>query len=227
MLKENAAFTVSFWCNVISGGGEASGVGYVISRDNGTTAGVVIGTELGNVSKSMIRLFIRGGTLMDVESSLDAFDINTWTHVVVTHDGSSTAANCHIYINGTETTYVTQSNGATPGDNSAQAIKIGNNDATTRTFDGRLCEMAVWSSALSSGNVTTLYGSGAPPRGLPRLVSPTTLQAYWPMDEKASGNTVTTVYDHSGNSNTGTASGSPVGYTNPLRSTYGSMIGAF
>lgn len=227
MLKENVAFTVSFWCNVISGGGEASSVGYIIARDNTTTAGVVIGSELGNTGKVIIRMFIRGGTLLDVESSLDSFDINTWTHVVVTHDGSSTAANCHIYINGSETTYVTQSNGATPGDNSAQTTYIGNRSDAARTFDGRLCEMAVWSSALSSGNVTTLYGSGAPPRGLPRLVSPTTIQAYWPMDEKASGNTVTTVYDHSGNGNTGTASGSPVAYTNPLRSTYGSMIGAF
>lgn len=180
LLKENVAFTVSFWVYVVSGGGEASSVGYVIARDQGSTSGVVIGTELGNASKSMIRLFIRGGTLMDVESSLDAFDINTWTHVVVTHDGSSTAANAHIYINGTETTYITQSNGATPGDNSAQTLTIGNNVATTRTFDGRIEELAVYSSVLGAQDRLNLYSRV---KRTPLQVSPSTLVGYWALDE--------------------------------------------
>lgn len=227
LLKENAAFTVSFWCNVISGGGEGSGVGYVISRDAGSGNGVVIGTELGNTGKVMIRMFIRGGTLLDVESSLDAFNINTWTHVVVTHDGSSTAANCHIYINGTETTYVTQSNGATPADNSAQTLRIGNNFDGSRTFDGYMSELAVWSSVLSASDIATLYGKGSPQKGTPQHVASSTLVRYWPLNDFQPGQTVTgasSVLDYSGNGGHGTPSGNPIASQDPLAHNIGAWI---
>ena len=79
---------------------------------------------------------------------------------MVTWDGSATAANVKIYINGAETSYQTTTNGVTTKNSDASAdFIIGNNSLTTQTFNGLIDEVRVYNRALSAAEVMSLYNS--------------------------------------------------------------------
>src|SRR3989338_2851638 len=63
-------------------------------------------------TSNTLRFFVEHtGTDLDVISSSNKLTFNKWNHALVTYDGSTLASNVHIYINGVETTYGTQTNG--------------------------------------------------------------------------------------------------------------------
>lgn len=198
IFTENGAFSFSCRFHPLSDGEANAGVfmrrGSNILRIN-TTSAIRFSTSGG-----LIRLSVN-----------NAFTLNVWNHLVVTWDGSTTAANVHIYINGTEVSYATTTNGTGPTDNSADSLNIGNNTTVAGTFDGQLTEVAVWGSVLTTTDVNALlYGKL---HLMPFHVSGAALLAYWPLDDFANGATVTgagTVKDISGNARHGTATNSPV-----------------
>jgi len=94
-------------------------------------------------------------------------DNNAWvtselTHFLVTWDGSTTASNVHIYINGVEATYQTQIDGvgARVSDSSKNII-IGNSSGSkVRTHDGTIDEVIIREEVLSQAEVTNIYQNG-------------------------------------------------------------------
>lgn len=133
--------------------------------------------------------------------------INVWQHVVVTYNGSGTPL---IYVNGVLQTC-----------NSPQSATLSNLRATTNNavigyypgaanqeLNGKLDEVALWNSALSATEITSIYNSG---NYVSTLVSNSNnyasagnLQGYWRFNE-GSG---TSVADSSINNSVGTISGS-------------------
>lgn len=81
---------------------------------------------------------------------------NAWTHIVITDDNT----NIRFYKNGTEVTgspiASTVTNGGTA--NPMSLTRLGDQDAYY--FGGVLDEVYIWSRAISSSEVTTLYNSG-------------------------------------------------------------------
>lgn len=97
--------------------------------------------------------FYNGGTIVGDSRSISA---DTWYHVCVVDDSSNTL----IYLNGSSET---TSNSGT-GDHTSQApLSIGRLNSTYGQYmDGFIDEVAIWTSALSSTNVATVYNSGTP-----------------------------------------------------------------
>jgi hypothetical protein len=90
-------------------------------------------------------------------------------------------------------------------------VIIGNNNAATVTFNGYISDVAVWTSVLSAADIQQLF------RGklhyMPLQISPSTLKAYWPLDDFADGVTLTgtdTVKDRSPSAFNGSQTNSPV-----------------
>lgn len=150
--KPNQAQTVCYWINtsVDSYGG---GNPRVACRAN-------LNDVAGMIATAAVVFFVTGGTQLTVSASNNTCSLNNWHHVMITWDGSTTATNVHIYVDGVEVSYQTQTNGATLTDNSAQTLNIGNRTDLTRSISGYLTEMAFFTAVLTPGDASFIYNNG-------------------------------------------------------------------
>jgi len=93
-------------------------------------------------------------TDLRVLTSDNVITLNAWNHVVLSWNGSTTASNVDIYVNGREVSYGTQTSasGAYQSD-AVQTLQIGNVAAGTDTFAGTIDEMKLYSTALTQPQV--------------------------------------------------------------------------
>ncbi|NTW32920.1 MAG: LamG domain-containing protein [Bacteroidetes bacterium] len=150
-LSFSTAFTVSSWINLKS---NALNVRTVFAHKYSPwitfqTSQIIIETS-------------NNGTTELVSSWNGNWTLNTWYHMVVTYDGSlSAGARMKVYINNVLLTSASENSPSSLNDPSS-AITIGHfTDLGERAWDGLIDEMGVWSRALTSTEVTTLYNSGA------------------------------------------------------------------
>ena len=103
------------------------------------------------------------GYQLGVISADYAWSNTTWYHIVVTYDGSSTGAGLKMYVNNNLTTSgspdFTTSDSVSSYDFAIGAIR---HSPFSNGHDGRIDELAVWNSELSSSNVAAIYNSGTP-----------------------------------------------------------------
>lgn len=99
-------------------------------------------------------------------ATADTPNSSSWTnsdkHIVITYNGggSTNADKVKIYINGASQTLVfTGTIDASISDRSGD-YRIGGANGTLSNFDGGIAEMALWSRALTSNEVTELYDGG-------------------------------------------------------------------
>ena len=112
-------------------------------------------------TSQQVSFTIVGGTNL-LRRSVEGFPTTTETLLTVTHDGSTTASNCHIYFDGAEVTYSATDNGVTPsttGGSMALGDIIG---GATREYDGRMSEFARWNRVLSSSERAMLVARYSP-----------------------------------------------------------------
>lgn len=126
----------------------------------------------------------------------------TWKHVVVTTDGTGTAAGVKIYVDGVEITSKT----TTYDTLSATTIGTGvatigrRSSAADLYWPGSIDEVAAYNITLSSPQVTTIFNNDDPPNLT--TVGPTgNLVGYWKIGD---GDTYPTATDSSTNANNGT-----------------------
>ena len=116
-----------------------------------------------------------------------SWNLNEWQHLLITRDSSN---NLKIYRNGEYW-----------GGNSHSGTfifdRISGFNNSARHFNGRLSNIAIFNSELSSTQVSTLFNFGTPETNI--SFSPT---AWWKLD-----NTTTGIQDSSGNGHTGTNNG--------------------
>ena len=95
-----------------------------------------------------------------------AATVNTgaWVHVVVTYDGSRTAAGVALYIDGVDSTGATMSDTLGAGESIAtlSPFLLASFEGTVYGLGGRLDEVAVYGKALSPAEVTAAYNGGSP-----------------------------------------------------------------
>jgi hypothetical protein len=75
-----------------------------------------------------------GATALTHRSNNAVISLDTWHHIGVTWDGSNTAANAKIYVDGSEVGYQTTTNGATLANATGSGLYLGR-EATTATSD--------------------------------------------------------------------------------------------
>lgn len=148
---------------------------------------------------------IRFGSLGNIDTfdlSSGTFSLNTWYHVVGVIDGTSK----EVFINGSSlgTTTVSSLSG-TNGNN----VRIGALPSQTSAFfalnpcQGILDELAVFNTALSSTNVSSIYNSG-----VPNDISSLNPVGWWRMGDN-DGGTGTTITDEGSGGNDGTLTNGP------------------
>lgn len=137
-----------------------------------------------------------GTSLLRITSD-NSIKMGKWQHVVLTWDGSTSASNVHIYIDGVEASYQkSQDAVGTRNDdtNHGLSIGVGQYVITQNPFDGVMDEFRIYNRVLSSSEIATLYRTGNI-SSLPNTNKG--LVAYWPMNEGTS----TSVGDVSGKGN--------------------------
>jgi hypothetical protein len=130
---------------------------------NGSAAGADGTTFLHYLTGSGVLEFARAGASYKQRRSVaDVIALSVWTHLLVTDDGTMTAAGAHIYVNGTEVTYDVSLTGAT--ETTANGVwSFGNRQSdNARDFDGRMAEVGVWDRALAAGEIAVLAAAYTP-----------------------------------------------------------------
>jgi len=128
------------------------------------------------------------------EFAVPTLSTGTWYHLALIHNGTSAA----LYLNNSQS-----SSGSlafeSPTANYGSSLKIGSYFAGGFNFNGLLDEVAVFNSALSASNITSIYSSGVPSN-----ISSLNPVGWWRMGDGTEAGSGTTVYDMSANSNNGT-----------------------
>jgi hypothetical protein len=192
--------TLSAWINPLSSGEGA--FGQIINKGN--TFG---GWEFGMNNDVQKVYFYNYFTANDVNRDTNAvLTSGVMQHILVTWDGSSTASNIHIYVNGVEASYANTNDGSgtIQGDSSRNFCIGSYTESSNFHFDGTITEVACWNKILSADEIYNLSKSRM--KGMPLQISPSNLRGYWPLDDYP-GNMLLSgsngIIDRSFNKNTG------------------------
>lgn len=135
---------------------------------------------------------VDGTTELWTEAALSSITLNQWQHFAVTWDGSWTASNVHIYINGVEVpSYILlHDGGGTRADDSTSDLILGNANPNNFPMQGYLDDIKIYNYVRTAKQITQDMNASHPAGG-----SPIGSQVgYWKFDEGYGG----TVYN-SGN----------------------------
>lgn len=101
-------------------------------------------------------------TSLSVISSNSSYSTGTWVHFAVTYDGSTTATNVHIYVNGSEVGYATQTNGSGLQDANGANTRFGEeaSGSADTVYDGKMAEIGVFDRVLTGSEITDIYTNG-------------------------------------------------------------------
>lgn len=177
IIQENRALTF-YWRGVADTVG-TSNAGRWFSRG---AVGSTNNYELQfNSASTDIDFRIDGATDLVRNSGTGFITLGADTVLIVTWDGSTTAANVHMYVNGVEEdVYGTTTNGVSLVDSSGQTTYFGNRPSDNgREFNGLWREMAMWSRVLSASEIAMLSN----PIKYTPLTIPTSLEVYWTFDD--------------------------------------------
>jgi hypothetical protein len=222
--SSNSAFSYSFWVRVersstnvfqhLISKGSSSNSEYLIQAMPPNSYGL-------NADSIYFALYAGSTSGAVVESPASSISLNTWHHVVCTADGTGNRSGMKIYIDGVSQTLTTSGLTSLTMINSTDPLRFGarsQSSAPNSFLQGKMDEIALFNSELSSSNVTSIYNSGGPD-DLASL-SPV---GWWRMGDN-DGGTGTTITDQGSGSNDGTLGGGPTFSTDvpvgPLTNTY-------
>ena len=136
------------------------------------------------------------GGFSNITGFFGSTSTGTWYNLAFTRSGSTLTA----YING--------SSEATGTDSQAYTSTALNASFSTYPFDGKIDELAIWDSALTGSEISTIYNAGEPidvSSNAGSYTSSADLEGWWRMGDANSG--TGDVADSSSNSNTATNNG--------------------
>ena len=141
-------WTVSAWINpdVITSGSFYGIISKYGSSDAARSFNIGI-----QGSDSTIRLLERGSGSNNIQNSTTTISTNVWTHIAVVRTSSTIT----FYVNGSPDTPISSTFSA--GNGGTEDIRIGLLTSTAYYFDGLIDQVRIFSSALSSDQVTELY----------------------------------------------------------------------
>ena len=136
-------FSISFWFNV-----NDIDWNWAVSRANSANSADLYRAGTNNSGKIIFR-DIAGGT--DIVGSTTV-SINTWYHFQAVRNSGT----LKLYLNGSE-----DASGSSGGNfNSDKGFRVGRWQGSGDYFDGLIDEVAIWDTALSADDVTSIYNNG-------------------------------------------------------------------
>jgi chitodextrinase len=157
----NSGMTVMAWIYPTATGG------HIIDKDNKVVGGWRLDMETNTVG-----FYVAEGQTDVIRESASTIVLNTWQHVAVTWDGSTSGGNIHIYINGVLADGTSQDGTGPFGSDAAAPFTIANRpyDAAVG-FTGVIDEVRVYNKVLSASEIQTIASDTQPP------TAPTSLTA--------------------------------------------------
>lgn len=125
-----------------------------------------------------------GTNAIQVNLTSTGFNDGNWHHVAATYDGSSTAAGCHIWVDGVDSALTVVQNALTATMQNTVTLACGArpDSSPILPYTGKLLDLAVYNKALTSSDIAAIYNSHVPPRLT--AVGPTgSLVGYWLLGE--------------------------------------------
>jgi hypothetical protein len=112
---------------------------------------------------------------------------NVWYNLVVTYDGSSTAAGCKMYIDNVNVS-TTESDTLSSSILNNEPLRIGGRSPSTTNFaNGSISNVSVWNTALTVSQVSEIYNEGLP-GNLNSHSAYSNLVSWWQLGENSSFN---------------------------------------
>lgn len=203
-----APLTVSAWVN-LRNAGEGSH-GRIISKADGNTAngGWFFAVGAGNANNRQMRFMVDFDTTdLDVLGPVAAYPLLEWAHLVVTWDGTGNGTGVSMYVNGESVSTTIGANGsASRSNDTGTTVQIGNNacGSASRTMDGFIDEVRLYSRVLTNTEIESLYNQGAENinKSSTGILNNSGLLAHWTFDGKDM--LTGAVIDQSGNGHKGT-----------------------
>lgn len=164
-----------------------------------------------HLSTNTFEARLRNSSGTDYTASVPGIQINTWQHVVMTYNGSS----LKVFVNGTQAVSISASGNIS---SNTETFHIGGLPFQSNPFmfGGKLDEVALWSKALSSSEISCMYSNG-------HDNSDPNLQLFYKCDQgvaNGSNTGITSLIDSKGHKNgslTGfSLSGSSSNFTNGI-----------
>ena len=187
-LNNVSKFSISFWFKI----------------SDFSSVARFLGTYSGNTNNWLMCLFVPSTGLrflvrnndtskadLEVVSS-GKITLNNWQHVSMVYDGneSGNANRLKVYLNGVqESLTFTGTIPATTASNLTGVFNIGSDGYSSQGAKD-ISEVAVFDYALSSTQVSTLYGSSSLGAGNPMALKPSPV-AFYPLGDNSSGNPLT------------------------------------
>lgn len=105
---------------------------------------------------------------------------STWQHVVITYDGSETAAGLKMYVNGVLQSTATRTAGAYAGAGNSANYRFQLSAVPTGSrYTGRMKDLGLWNQALSQTEVNEIYNLGVPIDLSTTSIYATKIVGYW------------------------------------------------
>ncbi|MDP6703958.1 MAG: LamG domain-containing protein, partial [archaeon] len=176
--------TIAAWINVTPGSASTT----ILSKDSSYKLEIDTNGEL--------KASLYAPSTWNSVTSTIALPSNEWIFITFTFTGSD----LNLYVDGVLNQSVTPLSALSIA-SSTNDLYIGSAAGSSSFFNGSIDDLAVWDSALSQSDITTIYNSGSGISDLTQTYS-TDLVGYWKFDE-GSGNSAS---DSSGQGNDGTLS---------------------
>ena len=137
-----------------------------------------------NTSASKLWVYANNGTAGYINCSISSLNTTDWYNVICVYKGYD-ISNSKIYINNVSQTLTTSGNFNYTYDFTSKKTAIGDYYTTPpfRGFNGKIDGVSIFNYALSSSQVTTLYGSSSTGIGNPMSLSPAPV-AYYPLGDQ-------------------------------------------
>jgi uncharacterized protein (TIGR02145 family) len=182
---------------------------HIISKGDGTSS-ISNGWMLRMESSGAITFAIDYSTTdLRRVTAASLWKADEWNNIQVVWDGSTSAANAKIYINGTEATYVTTQNAVgSRVSEGTREIRIGNSSGGSSNYHGALDDIRLFNRTLNSAEIQALYSQGVGTK-VNTTQTPSNLETglvgHWTFD--GPDMTTATATDVSGNGNDGSIIG--------------------
>jgi hypothetical protein len=147
-LEGNQKFSFSFYIKP-----DVMQDGDVINKFTAASPTVASGYFVRMTAAGNIRVVLMADNISDKIdiSSVGTVSSGVWSHVVVTNDGSQTAAGIKIYINKVvQTTTIAFDGLSSPINNAGEILKIGANTGNSRYFSGLIDDVKIWNIELTA-----------------------------------------------------------------------------